>query len=147
MESHDRPGACRDPQGYGFAMKRRGLLGGLAALLVPAVALAQGQPVPMPPPDAAGRPRRRGPADMTFDEMNPKQRRRVAQALAGYGNPPVAPDQAAARWSGMTPVQKRQTMRAYNTAVRAARGSGAAPGAGPGPGPGGAVPPMPTAPR
>jgi len=109
-------------------MRRRALFAALLPMLAPAMlaAPAAAQPIAPPPlPDGApARPRRPGPAELTYDQLTRRQRQRVAQALAGAGNPPVPPDQAKAQWDGMQPNQKRQVLRAYRAATRA---SGPAP--------------------
>ena len=108
-------------------MRRRALFAALLPLALPAAAVAQQPGYPPVDPNTVPpgqRPRRIGPADLTFDQMTPRQRQRVAMALAGPGNPPVPPDQAAAQWNSMAKPQKRQVLRAYREATR---GTGAAP--------------------
>ena len=100
-------------------MRRRALIAAILPILLPAAAIAQ-QPAypPADPSTAPPRQRRPSPADLTFDQLSPRQKQRVAAALAGAGNPPMPPDQAQARWNSMAKPQKRQALRAYREATR-----------------------------
>lgn len=108
-----------DNQGFRIAMNRRGLMGGLALLLLPGAAAAQMQAAPMQPRGAAA-PRQRV-ADQSWDQIAPRKRRKIQERLAGAGNPPMPPDQARQMWDGMTPAQRRQATRRQPGEPRQAR--------------------------
>ncbi|HYZ32437.1 MAG TPA: hypothetical protein VE684_09170, partial [Crenalkalicoccus sp.] len=95
-------------------MQRRALLGLSLAALLPAAAVAQTDAPPpdyppAQPPPPARQQRAKGPklTSLNYDEMTPRQRRKVAQRLAGPGNPPLPPEQARQAWDSMTPRQRR----------------------------------------
>lgn len=83
-------------------IQRRSLLGLLA--LLPAAAVAQTAAAP-------AQPQRRKLVEKKFDEMTPKQRRRVEQRLAGTGHQPLSADDARRRWDGMSTEQRQVAMR------------------------------------
>lgn len=99
-------------------MRRRALFAALLPIALPAAAIAQQPAPPLADPSAPPRQRRPSPADLTFDQLSPRQKQRVAAALAGAGNPPMPPDQAQAQWNSMAKPQKRQALRAYRDATR-----------------------------
>lgn len=109
-------------------MHRRRAVLGLALSLLPLPALAQPAPTAespsAPPPPAEPRrprqPQRPPLAELDFDQMTPRQRRRVQERLAGEGRPPLSPEEARRMWNGMDQRQRRNAMRRQS----AARGTG-----------------------
>jgi hypothetical protein len=118
----------------------------VAALLAPAATVAWAQPappsgydpnMPSPPPAGAGggrqqrNPNRPRLYQMSYDQMRPKQRQRLAAALAGPNNPPVPAEQARSQWDSMDQGQRRQVVRQVHAMFGGRRQQGQAGGMAP----------------
>ena len=93
-----------------------GLSFGAGAQPMPAPMQPQMQPqAPMMTPDGtaqAARPQRPRITSLEYSQMNRGQQRRVQQAMAGAGQTPLSPDQAAQRWASMDARARRAALRA-----------------------------------
>lgn len=111
-------------------MRRRALMLLLplsAALLPGAAALGQTTATPDSPPPAGGSPNRQAQPrlyQLDYDQMNPRQKQRLQQGLAGEGKPPMAADEARRTWNAMTEAQRRQLIRRAREAMQGEAGPG-----------------------
>lgn len=89
-------------------------LGGAGAQTVPMQSQTQ-----MTAPDGTARearPQRPRITSLDYGQMNRGQQRRVQQAMAGAGQAPLPPDQAAQRWASMDARARRVALRAMRPA-------------------------------
>jgi hypothetical protein len=79
---------------------------------------APAQPPATSAPAARAAARRPALVSLEFSQMNPGQRRRVQQALAGQGASPLPAEAAEQRWSGMSQAERRQAVRSMRATTR-----------------------------